>query len=85
MAKLKMKAVRIIALKQDRKRLLEHLQDSELVHVKHTETAENGFRRTDTSSQLKQFEKNAELTEKALKILGNISPEKKGLLSWKKK
>ncbi len=76
-----MKAVRIIALKQDRKRLLEHLQDSELVHVKHTETAENGFRRTDTSSQLKQFEKNAELTEKALKILGNISPEKKGLLS----
>ncbi len=75
-----MKAVRIIALKQDRKRLLEHLQDSALVHVKHTEV-QDGFQRTDTSSQLRQFEKNAELMEKSLKILGNIAPEKKGFLS----
>ena len=75
-----MKAVRIIALKHDRKRLLEHLQDSALIHVKHSDDVQDGFARADTSAQLKQFEKNADLTEKALKILGNVAPEKKGLL-----
>ena len=80
LSKLKMKAVRIIALKSDRKRLLEHLQDSALIHVKHDDEVQEGFARADTSAQLKQFEKNAETTEKALKILGNVAPEKKGLL-----
>ncbi len=76
-----MKAVRIIALKKDRKRVLEHLQNSALVHVKHMDEPENGFKRTDTAAQLKQFERNAELTEQALKILGRLSPEKKGMLA----
>ena len=75
-----MKAVRIIALKHDRKRLLEHLQDSALIHVKHSDDIQDGFARADTSAQLKQFEKNADLTDKALKILSNAAPEKKGLL-----
>ena len=78
---MKMKSVRIIALKKDRKRLLEHLQNSALVHVKHTDNADDGFVRTDTASQLKQFEKNAELMEKCLKILGNVAPEKKSILA----
>ena len=34
MAKLKMEEVRIIALKKDRKRILEHLQNSGLVQIK---------------------------------------------------
>ena len=76
-----MKAVRIIALKKDRKRLLEHLQDSSLVHVRHTDECESGFSRTDTSAQLQQFDRNAALTEQALKILDGIAPEKKGLLA----
>lgn len=38
--KLKMKSVRIIALRQDRKRLLEHLQDSGLVQIEKQKPAE---------------------------------------------
>jgi V/A-type H+-transporting ATPase subunit I len=77
-----MKTVRILALRQDRKRLLEHLQDSALVQVKTSgKEAQEGFQRTDTSAQLKQFERNIELTEQALKILGRTVPEKKGMLA----
>ncbi len=75
-----MKSVRIIALRKDRKRLLEHLQNSALVEVTSEETAQEGFVRTDTSAQLKQFERNAELTEQALRILDREAPEKKSLL-----
>ncbi len=76
-----MKTVSIIALKKDRKRLLEHLQDSSLVHIRYNDEAEEGFERTDTSAQLQQFEKNAALTAQALKILDKVSPDKKGLLA----
>ena len=76
-----MRSVRIIALRKDRKRLLEHLQDSALVQVKTTEEKAEGFIRTDKTAQIKQFERNAELTEQALKIMGQLVPEKKGLLA----
>ena len=76
-----MKSVRIIALKKDRKRLLEHLQDSALVMVQKGRKEEKGFTRLDTSAQIKQFERNAELTEQALKILNKVEPEKKGMLA----
>ncbi len=75
-----MKSVRIIALKQDRKRLLEHLQDSALLEVAAAEKVEEGFERLDTSAQLRQFERNVELTENALRILAEVAPEKKGML-----
>ena len=69
-------------MKQDRKRILEHLQDSALIQVKSSgKKAQEGFRRKDTASQLKQFERNAELTQQALHILSRLSPEKKGMLS----
>ena len=76
-----MKTVRIVALQKDRKRMLEHLQDSSLVHIKQTENAEEGFVRSDKSAQLKQFERNISLTEQALKVLDRVVPEKKGLLA----
>ena len=76
-----MKSVRIIALRQDRKRLLEHLQDSALVEVRAPETAADGFERLDTTAQLRQFERNVELTEGALRILAEVAPEKKGMLA----
>ena len=81
MAKLKMKTVRIIALRQDRKRLLEHLQDNGLVQLTKSENSREGFRRVDVSSQMQVFERNVELTEQALKILDNIRPEKAGMLA----
>ncbi len=77
-----MKTVRIIALKKERKAILEHLQDSALIQVKKDgDEAAPGFERSDTTAQLKQFQRNAELTEQALKILNKTSPEKKGMLS----
>ena len=48
-----MKKVRIIALRQDRKRVLEHLQDSALVQVTNSgDKASDGFERLDTTAQL---------------------------------
>ena len=81
MAKMKMKTVRIIALRQDRKRLLEHLQDSALVQLTKSETSREGFKRVNVSSQMQVFERNVELTKQALKILENASPEKAGMLA----
>lgn len=76
-----MKSVRIIALRQDRKRLLEHLQDSGLVQIEKTETCRKGFGKIDMTSQIQIFERNVTLSENALKILDNNSPEKKSMLS----
>ena len=78
MAKVKMKSVRIIALRQDRKRLLEHLQDSALMQISKSEKSRDGFNRVDLSSQTQVFERNVNLTEQALKILASVSPEKGG-------
>ncbi len=76
-----MKNVRIIALRRDRKRLLEHLQDSALVQIRQTENSREGFSRVDLSAQTQVFERNVALTEQALKILGDLAPEKAGLLA----
>ncbi|MED9970136.1 MAG: V-type ATP synthase subunit I [Ruminococcus sp.] len=80
MAKLKMKSVRIIALRQDRKRLLEHLQDSALIQIRKSEKSRDGFKRVDLSSQTQVFERNVALSEQALKILNSVSPQKGGML-----
>ena len=76
-----MKKVRIVALREDRKRLLEHLQDSALIQVRKHDKDINGFSRVDVTSQMQIFERNVTLTEQALKILDDYSREKKGLLS----
>ena len=76
-----MKTVRIVALRQDRKRLLEHLQDSALVQIKKVEKSRSGFERVDMSRPMQVFERNVTLTEQALKILDSVSPEKGGLLA----
>ena len=64
-----MKTVRIIALRQDRKRLLEHLQDSALVQIKSSEKSRRGFTRVNVSPQMQVFERNVDLTQQALKIV----------------
>lgn len=80
MAKLKMKTVTIVALKKDRKFLLEHLQDSSLVELDCSKEAE-GFERPDLSSRQQAFERYRLNADRALKILDDVSPEKKGLLA----
>lgn len=76
-----MKTVRIIALREDRKRLLEHLQDSSLVQIKKNDKCDDGFSKVDLTSQTQVFERNVALTEQALKVLDDIAPEKKGMFS----
>lgn len=76
-----MKKVRIIALRQDRKRLLEHLQNSALVQIRKTEKSEKGFSKVDMSSQMQVFERNVTLTQQALNVLDELAPEKKSMLS----
>ncbi|MCH5304451.1 MAG: V-type ATP synthase subunit I, partial [Ruminococcus sp.] len=81
MAKLKMKKVRIVALREDRKRLLEHLQDSSLIQIKKVYKSEKGFSKVNVTSQMQIFERNVSLCEQALKVLDDYSREKKGMLS----
>lgn len=76
-----MKSVRIIALRQDRKRLLEHLQNSALVQIKKNDKSEKGFSKIDMSSQMQVFERNVTLTQQALDVLDELAPEKKGMLA----
>lgn len=68
-------------MKKDRKRLLEHLQNSALVQIKKTEQSKQGFEKTDMSTQMQIFERNVTLTEQALSVLNSLVPEKKGMLS----
>lgn len=76
-----MKTVRIVALREERKRLLEHLQDSALIQIKKRNKDTDGFSKVDMTSQMQIFERNVTLTENALKVLDEYSREKTGLLS----
>ena len=81
MAKLKMKKVTIVALRRDRKYLLEHLQDSSIIEITCTDDSAEGFEKLDLSSQEQSFERYRVNAERALKILDDASPEKKSLLA----
>ena len=76
-----MKKVRIIALREDRKRLLEHIQDSSLIQVTKVEKSPKGFSKIDVTPQMQNFERSAALCENALAVLDEYAREKKGLLS----
>ncbi len=76
-----MKRVRIVALREDRKRLLEHIQDSALIQIKKPDKKNKGFSKVDVASQMQVFERNVQLCETTLKILDEYAREKKGLLS----
>lgn len=76
-----MKKVSIVALREDRKRLLEHIQDSALMQVTKVDKHRKGYSNVDVTSQMQVFERNVTLCENALKILDEYSREKKGLLS----
>ncbi len=76
-----MKKVQIIALRRDRKKLLEHLQNNGLIHIVRSEKDKEYFQKIDLTSQIQIFDRNVNLTEQALKILNDYSTEKKGLFS----
>ena len=81
MAKMPMKRVRIVALRSERKKLLERLQILGSVEIDGSKEIPRGFDRPDTAAQAQVFRRNTELAGQALAILDRYAPEKKGLLA----
>ena len=80
MAKMPMKQIRIVALRAERKKLLEKLQQLGVMEITSEEKSARGFERIDTSGSERVFERNVETANEALRILDKVAPEKKGLL-----
>ena len=76
-----MKQFTIVALRKDRKFLIEHLQDSSIAELKFSDEAAEGFKKIDLSSRSQVFERQKANAEKALKILDSVAPEKSSMLS----
>lgn len=79
MAVLKMRRISITALKKDRKPILERLQALGIMEMHQIEP--EGFTRTDTRDDRQTFDNNVRLTEQALDVLEEYSPEKTSVLS----
>ncbi len=81
MAVLQMQRINICALRKDRKKILELLQQTGAVEVERMPEEDDSFRRMDTASEKAVFEKNANAADNALEILQIYVPEKKSMLS----
>lgn len=81
MAVLEMQRIGICAMKKDRKKLLELLQQKGVVEIDAQVEEDEVFKKMDTASSRNIFEKNAQVAERALEILQEYVPEKKGMLS----
>ena len=79
MAVLKMRRISITALKKDRKPILEKLQALGIMEMHQIEP--EGFTRVDTREDRQVFDNNVRLTEQALDVLEQYSPEKTSVLS----
>lgn len=81
MAVMPMKRMTLIAMRRDRKQLLQFLQRQGTTEID-TDVPDDGiYKKIDVSSQKQIFLKNIKQAEDALEILAKISPEKKSLLS----
>ena len=81
MAVLQMQRISVCALKKDRKKILELLQQKGVVEIERMPEEDSGFQRIDTAGQRAVFEKNANAAENALEILQIYVPEKKSMLA----
>ena len=81
MAVLQMQRISICALKKERKKILEPLQQTGVVEIDRNVEEDDVFQKMDTSSARGVFEKNAQVAERALEILQTYVPEKKGMLA----
>ncbi len=81
MAVMPMKRVQILALKKDRKKVLELLQRIGTVEINYDLPQDDVFTKTDMSASSAQFMKHSEAADSALGILDRVSPENKGMLS----
>ena len=81
MAVMPMKRMTLIAMRRDRKQLLQFLQRQGTTEID-TDVPDDGiYKKIDVSSQKQIFLKNIKQAEDALEILAKIAPEKKSLLS----
>lgn len=82
MAKVKMSSITIVALKSERKKLLEYLQRQSVIDLtREDDEQKDEYLRIDTASSVSQFERNAAACDRAVEILRNYNPKSGGLLS----
>ena len=81
MAVLQMQRISICALKHDRKAILEKLQSMGMIEMHQVAQDEAGFEKMDTQSAKSSFEKRVQITENALDVLNQYTPEKKSMFS----
>ncbi len=80
MSVLPMKRILVVALKKNRKPILETLQRQGLVELSATQADDEVFGKQDTAGARSIFLKNANQAEQALAILDEHAPEEKGML-----
>ena len=80
MAVLPMQHIRIYALKQNRKAILELLQRRGAVQITDSKTDSPVFEKMDTATAQHTFEKSAMTAQQALAAVLELAPEKGGLL-----
>ena len=76
-----MKRISVVAMKRDRKAVLEYLQVQGAVQISVKGKEDDVFTKTDMSKQKQVFQKNTDRAEEALAILKRHVPEKAGLLA----
>ena len=81
MAVLQMQRISICALKHDRKAILEKLQSMGMIEMHQVAQDEAGFEKMDTQSAKSSFEKRVQITENALDVLNQYTPEKKSMFA----
>ena len=77
MAVMPMKRLHLVALKRDRKKILELLQRESVVEISADDAEDDVFRKEDMSKQSAEFMKAAEAADTALGILEKLAPGEK--------
>ena len=80
MAILQMKRVNLCAMKEDRKKILETLQNMGVMEIDTLDGSAFDLEKTDTSGARQGFERSVSLCEAALSVLDEYAPEKKPML-----
>ncbi len=76
-----MKLVNVYALRDDRKKILNKIQQLGVLQVESKTDAAHGFTRLNTADDVSRFQKNAERADAALQLINKAAPQKKGLLA----
>ena len=81
MAVVPMKRIFVAAMRKDRKKILEYLQQQGAVELQSTVPEDDVFKKQDMTTARGTFLRNRQIAENALKILDAHAPEQKGLLA----